>query len=330
MNRPKLILILLAIFSSGLGFYGVWRLKPFTGEFPFWVQALQQNLSSITNFTPRSWPMGAPLIWTEQWEAAVDQLAPWVLAYQAPAPRHLGRLRFYQEDPARGEGRPQEKKGKMGAAYELKDIVSFSWHLEGTALPAEEASAGRGFLGAPFILVMTIAQKSHVPQTIRISLPNLNGMRDVDGRWVGDPKFAHLHDSGRTGAQEGLQTYASEVWQALQKFNQEQFDRLEMVSEENHLVLCQQVDDQCQVIGRSTCDQCRYGYFPVVGRKFCPHTGTYACGPNHCGEAYWPACWRGFVASGQEAIDYCVDGSLAGYCHAGLQAICRDGLLYCW
>ena len=322
MNKwSKQILILLALVAGGGGFYVALSLKPLTGKLVFWQHALRQHIAQITDFAPRSLGAGAPLTWVEQWQATWDQMAPWVLAYQLPAQHHLGRLRFYQEDLAlSAENRNPHAK----TVYELNDVAEFAWHLGGD-LTGED-----GKFKAPFYLELVIKQQTRPAEIVRIDLPNLSGIRDEYGQLSGDLKFNHLQNSSRTGAIEGLQTFSPQLLSMLQVFNQEHLDLAAMISNEDHLVLCQKVDDQCQVIGKSTCAQCRYGYFPVVGNKFCPETGTYACGPNFCGEANWPACWRGFVANEEEANDHCFDESKAGYCHHGLRTMCRDGILYCW
>ena len=343
MNKRKSLLIFCALLAGGMGFYLANLLKPLTGDFVFWQHTLREPLAASTNFIPHFPQQGAPLTWMEQWTVQIDQLAPWVLAYQVPAAHHLGRLRFYQTTVG-NFSRQKDFDHYQGWAVELRDITSFSWHLLGTPFsPMKDAqeeqctdlswqadSLPAELFTAPFILEMVIGQKSAPPQTLRLHLPNLQGIRDKYGRWWGDQKFARLQNSGHTGAIEGGQTFSFVIWQVLHEVNQEQFDPSEMISREDHLVLCQRVDDQCRVIGKSRCDQCRYGYFPVVGNRFCPQGGTYACGPNFCGQANWPACWRGFEATKNEQVQLCQDESTAGYCYAGRTTMCRDGILFCW
>lgn len=85
-------------------------------------------------------------------------------------------------------------------------------------------------------------------------------------------------------------------------------------------IRCQQVSKDCQTIGESRCDECRYGWYEVVDFQ-CPQGGSKFCGQNHCGEKNEPACPRGIKV---------VDPLEAGICQSDLEPTLNlDKILVC-
>jgi len=333
MNRPSwllqipvslpgkgiLLCSLLAMFSLGYAITNC--LLPAQFRLYFWQHQMQQNLQGITHFWP-SQSGGVALVWTEQWHAQSEELPPWFLKYQPPAERYAGQLKFYQCLDLDSHNVCQ----KAGNVLHLKNIRAFSWQLVG-----ERERETDQFLRSPFRLVFKIQLTGMIaPQEISINLPNLAGPRGGDGRLAIQNKYQRFQSRMTQTTLAGGHIFDHELFKKIRQSGMNNLDWTEEVSTDDHLVLCQRVDDQCQIIGEATCDRCRYGYFPVVGPQYCPSTGNYACGPNRCGTANWPACWRGFEASQATLQDLCYDGSTTGYCHAGLQTMCRDQILYCW
>ena len=69
-------------------------------------------------------------------------------------------------------------------------------------------------------------------------------------------------------------------------------------------IRCQQVSKDCETIGESRCESCRYGWYEVVDFQ-CPQGGSKFCGQNHCGEKNEPACPRGFKINDDVELGIC-------------------------
>lgn len=93
-------------------------------------------------------------------------------------------------------------------------------------------------------------------------------------------------------------------------------------------IKCQTIDDNCSLVGKSTCDRCRYGWFEVIDSRCSTRFSRY-CGPNRCGEKGWPACLRGNEHFSTENEQVCFTGSKVGFCKKGLTTHCNSGTLIC-
>jgi hypothetical protein len=87
--------------------------------------------------------------------------------------------------------------------------------------------------------------------------------------------------------------------------------------------ICQQVNDQCEVVGDVTCDRCKTPSFPVISSK-CQKIFSRVCGPIRCGSRGAPACIRGFNYLHQPIDSGCFKGSPAGLCEDGLHTFCDE------
>lgn len=84
---------------------------------------------------------------------------------------------------------------------------------------------------------------------------------------------------------------------------------------------CYQVDDSCAVVIPYKCHLCANGQYEVAGYR-CPNGGNRYCGKDLCGQKGMPACLRGYRVKDQVQIDYCFDGSDAGFCSTNLKVSC--------
>lgn len=94
------------------------------------------------------------------------------------------------------------------------------------------------------------------------------------------------------------------------------------------LIRCHELNENCEVVQHFRCDQCRYGWFEVVGGK-CPGIKDKFCGVSRCGEKGEPACPRGNLYNQFDSNLNCADGSTAGFCANGLRTFCDNNVLIC-
>lgn len=94
------------------------------------------------------------------------------------------------------------------------------------------------------------------------------------------------------------------------------------------LIPCHELNENCEVIQTFKCDQCRYGWFEVVGGK-CPAIKDKFCGINQCGLPGMPACPRGNLYNLFDQTQNCTNDSKAGFCKLGLKTVCDNNLLIC-
>jgi hypothetical protein len=97
-------------------------------------------------------------------------------------------------------------------------------------------------------------------------------------------------------------------------------------------VVCHEFSKDCNEIVSFRCDQCRFGWYSVVGISTCGGQMTRFCGVNQCGQRGMPACPRGYESAKRMNLDnfmLCYDGSPMGYCEAGLETVCDGRVLVC-
>lgn len=103
------------------------------------------------------------------------------------------------------------------------------------------------------------------------------------------------------------------------RLNEESFDfannkylgKLQDRFSNGNAIRCHQVNKDCQTVGESRCEECRYGWYEVVDYQ-CPQGGSKFCGQNHCGEKNEPACPRGEKVVDPEDVES------AGICQSDL------------
>ena len=98
--------------------------------------------------------------------------------------------------------------------------------------------------------------------------------------------------------------------------------------QDKNLIKCHELGDNCEVIQHFRCDQCRYGWFEVVGGK-CPGLKDKFCGVITCGKKGEPACPRGQNYNQFDHALNCTNDSQTGFCEVGLKTICDNNVLIC-
>ncbi|MCP4912526.1 MAG: M2 family metallopeptidase [Oligoflexia bacterium] len=88
--------------------------------------------------------------------------------------------------------------------------------------------------------------------------------------------------------------------------------------------VCHDFNSKCVETMAFECDQCRYGWFSVVGRG-CEEGTRKFCGVDRCGHKNEPACQRGFIHKRLKSKnDVCSPESSTAYCKNGLQLMCNS------
>lgn len=88
--------------------------------------------------------------------------------------------------------------------------------------------------------------------------------------------------------------------------------------------VCHDFNSKCVETVPFECDQCRYGWFSVVGRG-CEAGTRKFCGVDRCGNKNEPACQRGFIHKRLKSKnDVCSPESTTAYCKNGLQLMCNS------
>lgn len=90
--------------------------------------------------------------------------------------------------------------------------------------------------------------------------------------------------------------------------------------------LCLNVNEDCEVLGSSTCEQCEEGWYEVpngcsIGPKY--------CGRGNCGGKDQPACRRGMKWQRKEETFECRMDSSFAYCSKGLTVQCDGKKAFC-
>lgn len=90
--------------------------------------------------------------------------------------------------------------------------------------------------------------------------------------------------------------------------------------------LCHDVNEDCQEVKPSSCDQCESGWYEVpngceIGPKYC---GTLNCGGKDA-----PACRRGMKWQRSEQQFDCRTNSSFAYCSKGLKVTCEGQKAFC-
>ena len=91
---------------------------------------------------------------------------------------------------------------------------------------------------------------------------------------------------------------------------------------------CYQVDDDCSVIKKNTCNQCENGWHEIIDTK-CPSKLSRKCGADKCGQKGESACIRGSATVGLDPNFYCINDSPFGFCQEGLRVMCVNEVLVC-
>lgn len=107
----------------------------------------------------------------------------------------------------------------------------------------------------------------------------------------------------------------------------------EVKYETNHNILkngeiCFDISDDCTVTMEENCQSCEGGYYEVVASA-CQSKRRKVCGINNCGKKNQIACFRGYLASGIDPENYCVQDSPVGFCNKGLRVVCINSVLMC-
>lgn len=98
---------------------------------------------------------------------------------------------------------------------------------------------------------------------------------------------------------------------------------------ESRITFCHRVDKKCNNITKNTCNKCKFGFYEVVDFS-CSQGGSKICGINNCGKKGEPACKRSGISNMNPIMNFCYDGSPAGFCQPGLLTICDGrGILIC-
>tara|TARA_Y100001954_G_scaffold116847_1_gene126323 strand:- start:12766 stop:13797 length:1032 start_codon:yes stop_codon:yes gene_type:complete len=95
-------------------------------------------------------------------------------------------------------------------------------------------------------------------------------------------------------------------------------------------IRCETWSKSCRKKEASFCQNCRWGWYEVIGGK-CERFNDKFCGQDNCGTVGWPACPKGLD---QEKISYlkghCQRSKERAFCQKGLQKVCDgDGVVIC-
>ena len=95
-------------------------------------------------------------------------------------------------------------------------------------------------------------------------------------------------------------------------------------------IRCETWSKSCRKKEPSFCQNCRWGWYEVVGGK-CDKFHDKFCGQDNCGTIGWPACPKGFD---QERVSYlkghCQRSKEGAFCQKGLEKVCDgDGIVIC-
>jgi len=90
--------------------------------------------------------------------------------------------------------------------------------------------------------------------------------------------------------------------------------------------LCHDINEECQEMKPSTCDQCARGWYEIPNGC---SSGPKYCGALSCGKKNGPACRRGMVWQKTEEAFDCVTNSTFAYCAEGLTVFCEGKKAYC-
>lgn len=92
--------------------------------------------------------------------------------------------------------------------------------------------------------------------------------------------------------------------------------------------ICFDVNSECSVTVKNSCHRCKYGHYKTISSA-CKSQYRKICGQTQCGTKGNPACLRGYLLSGIESRNYCINDSPVGICQKGLHVICENGTLIC-
>ncbi|MBG07715.1 MAG: hypothetical protein CME68_03095 [Halobacteriovoraceae bacterium] len=100
---------------------------------------------------------------------------------------------------------------------------------------------------------------------------------------------------------------------------------------EGNAIRCETWTKSCKKKEPSFCQNCRWGWYEVIGGK-CEKFHDRFCGQDNCGIRGWPACPRGVRQ--EEKLSYlkghCQRSKEKAFCQEGLEKVCDgDGIVIC-
>ena len=182
----------------------------------------------------------------------------------------------------------------------------------------------------PFVFTMSYLKEG---KTYWSSFPLVN--LNADGiKWEKEKKIRFSQGKlGRYSSteREGL-FKAGYFWSDLEREDSEDF-RVGLGHQkyiDGKAIRCEAWSKDCKKKQQSFCQNCRWGWYEVVGGK-CEKFHDKFCGQDNCGIRGWPACPKGLQ---QEKLSYlkghCQKSKEKAFCQEGLEKVCDgDGVVIC-
>lgn len=122
------------------------------------------------------------------------------------------------------------------------------------------------------------------------------------------------------------------LWSSLERDDRKDF-RVDLAHKkyiDGNAIRCEAWTKNCKKKGPSLCQNCRWGWYEVVGGK-CEKFNDKFCGQDNCGARGWPACPKG-IKQGKLSYfkGHCQRSKEKAFCQEGLERVCDgDGIVIC-